>query len=760
MADETPSKNVNPSGNPEPLKAQPDSGAENPAISPEAEAVLLNRPSASDGKKSGASAEANPNATPSFIQANPSSSKPTQAPTKIGKETRKNNAKFLTIMGLSLAGLFVLFIILMVFVIAGGGEKSPVLTAFGLGSGSIKSFLLTVVNLSFGLLSLLFFVLAVIGVFRLLFAKKGDADARMKGVRMTLVGFLPLALSMVVWLFLFNFVNRIQISAERIIAEIKVVDPPILTGLTAPLEVTFSSENVIKSLQNNRLQITGVKWDFDGDGIFNTIPTDNEVSYLYSLRGSYNVGLQVTVASEEQPREYFFPLVIEDALFSAIPSSGTAPLEVKFDASSLIPEGTRVQTLDWDFDGDGVYDTTGKDAIRPSYRYEKIGQFKAHLRFVDQSNLVQNFYRDIEITASDKPLLIADIQATPALSGAIPLQVRFDGGGSTSVKGSIVSYDWDFGDGSALQKGKTVSHVYNNPGVYQVKLTVKEDSGNEANTSAQVEARGISSIPVAKIITQPAINQESQVKGELPFKVMFDASASTDADNDIVDYAWDFGAGGSLATGQKAEFTYETEGIYSATLTVSDSEGQKHNVSVSIVVEKPGVKSVITTDVSEGTAPLTVSFDGSSSSAFNGSIVSYEWDFNDGSPKSITGARITHKFEAVGSYTVTLKVVTDQNESADSQKTIFIREIPLRACFEPSRKDGDAPLSVTFDSKCSTGSVSTYRWNFGDGTEADSRKPSHTFENPGTYNVSLEVSDDKSNVHVFSDVIVAKGELK
>jgi len=91
---------------------------------------------------------------------------------------------------------------------------------------------------------------------------------------------------------------------------------------------------------------------------------------------------------------------------------------------------------------------------------------------------------------------------------------------------------------------------------------------------------------------------------------------------------------------------------------------------------------------------------------------------------------------------------------------IYVREIPLRACFAPSRYTGTAPLAVTFDSKCSTGAVALYSWDFGDGKTTDTRKPTHTFENPGTYNVTLEVSDDKNNVNTFSDVIVVEGELQ
>jgi len=68
-------------------------------------------------------------------------------------------------------------------------------------------------------------------------------------------------------------------------------------------------------------------------------------------------------------------------------------------------------------------------------------------------------------------------------------------------------------------------------------------------------------------------------------------------------------------------------------------------------------------------------------------------------------------------------------------------------------------LAVTFDPKCSTGALDKFIWDFGDGEKSSSRKPSHTFEKPGTYSVILEVMDNKNNVDSYSDVIVVEGEL-
>ena len=686
------------------------------------------------------------------------------APKKIGKE-KKQVSKTRFIIGCSGIGLFVflIFVVLMVFMISRAGADSQIMKTLGIGPSQIKAFLLMVINLVFGFLALLFLILMTIGIFRLVSAKKTDKEKKRKGTKMTIFTLIPLIVSIFLWSLLYSFINAIQPPPEKVLAEIVVLSPEDITALNAPIEITFSAENVAKALQFGGFSIQAMDWDFDGDGTFDTPVTDSpEITYLYNRRGNYNVGLRVRIADEEEPRYYYQPIVIQDADFKADPSTGIAPLEVKFDASDLVPAGTKIQSFDWDFDGDGRYDVEGNEPA-PTYTFDKIGIYTVKLRTVDQKNKVENYSRDIEVKASGTPLITPVIDATPSLSGSIPLQVRFDGSQSSSVKGKIVRYEWDFGDNSDLQNGKSASHVFDKPGYYTVKLTVTEDLGQSASETVEVHAIGISSVPVAKITTDPPYsNEDGFLRGILPFKASFDASTSTDEDDDIVDYQWDFdGDGFSDKEGKRVVYTFEEAGTYYVDLTVQDTEDQTDTTALKVVVEEPGVQASIKATPVEGTVPLIVAFDGSSSSTFEGNITSYEWDFGDGSPTTVTGASISHKYTNVGDYTATLNVVTDKGESASTSQVIYVREIPLGACFTPSRKTGTAPLSVTFDSKCSTGAIASYSWNFGDGESAEGRKPTHTFEYPGTYTITLEVGDDKSNVSIFSsDVVVGDEEAE
>ncbi|MBN2307200.1 PKD domain-containing protein [Candidatus Peregrinibacteria bacterium] len=735
-------ENSNPNQNVPPPAATP--------VTPEMEAVSANQP-----KTAGSSAvKAGMGVKPVKKGAMP--------PTKIGKE-KPEQSKRKFILG-CIGGfiiLFVIFIILMVLMISRSGASNPVMQAFNLDPGGVRNFLQGVVGFAFGMLSLLFLILLIIGLFKYLGAQKSDAEKRRRNLIMTIVNTVSLVLMVGIWAVLANYIGRIEIAAERVIAEIVVVEPEDLSNLTAPVEITFSALNVAKALEQGGIQIEGMNWDLDGDGSFELPVKDPEVTHLYNQKGIYTIGLQVKVAGEENYREPYTQIIsIPNAAFAAEPSTGTAPLTVEFDASIIISKSDAA-SLDWDFDGDGTYELEGPDNLRPRYIFDQIGIYKVHLRAIDKNNNVENYYRNIEVVVSDQPIVSASIDATPGLKGGIPFQVRFDASRSVATKGKIVKYQWDFGDGSDLQSGKSVSHVFSESGFYSVALTVEDDLGNQASTTLEIEAQSVSSVPEAVISTVPAAPGEQPLTGTLPFKVEFDASDSLDADKDIVDYKWDFDDDGTVdQEGVKATHTYDKTGSFTVRLSVADSEGQESSVTMQVVVGEPGVLAVITATPEEGTAPLTVQFDGSSSSAYQGNIVSYEWDFGDGSPKTITGAIVSHKYNAVGTYEVRLKILTNNNASASASKSIYVREVPLRACFTPSRSSGLAPLTVTFDSKCSTGAVSAYHWQYGDGEETTSKNPTHTFEFPGTYTVILEVADSKNNVSTYQEVVVAEGEVQ
>jgi chitodextrinase len=150
--------------------------------------------------------------------------------------------------------------------------------------------------------------------------------------------------------------------------------------------------------------------------------------------------------------------------------------------------------------------------------------------------------------------------------------------------------------------------------------------------------------------------------GTAPLKVAFTGVAS-DSDGIITFYHWDFGDG-SIADLQNPSHIYLHDGTYTVTFTVTDNNASTTSSTMQVSVLRPSnypPNASISVDRTFGVAPLTVAFSGSGSDA-DGYIVSYSWDFGDGSTSysQSTG----HTFVEYGIYNVTL-VVTDNQGASD-----------------------------------------------------------------------------------------------
>lgn len=154
---------------------------------------------------------------------------------------------------------------------------------------------------------------------------------------------------------------------------------------------------------------------------------------------------------------------------------------------------------------------------------------------------------------------------------------------------------------------------------------------------------------------------------------------------------------------------------------------------------------IITADPRSGESPLTVNFDGSASTDPDGDDLSFSWDFGDGTRD--TGALVAHTYVNEGSYSATLTV---SDGILTSSETFIIlvgtgpENNPPVAILSASPLSGIVPLEVNFDATGSTdpeGDELSYTLNFDDGNSAFEPVSLNTFTTPGTYTVSLVVSD-------------------
>ncbi len=358
---------------------------------------------------------------------------------------------------------------------------------------------------------------------------------------------------------------------------------------------------------------------------------------------------------------------------------------------------------------------------------------------------------DLDPAASNQP---PTADASGPYSGTQGIPVAFDGSGSSDADGSIVSYTWDFGDGSS-GNGATLSHTYQNTGTYTVTLSVTDDAGDSdtATTSATIGAGN----------QPPVADPKGPYTGTAGTEIAFDGSGSSDPDGSIVSYAWDFGDG-ATGTGASTNHVYTTQGTYNLSLTVTDNDGAVDSASTSVTIDPANQAPMANAggpyNATNGT---TVVFDGTGSSDADGSITDYAWEFGDGTSGS--GATPSHLYAAAGSYNVSLTVTDDGGLTHTDTTSATIGEVVN----QPPVADANGPYSgttgmlISFDSNGSTdpdGSIVSFSWNFGDGTSATGATASHAYTAEGSYNVTLTVTDNDGAMDSASTTVtVGSGNL-
>jgi len=238
-----------------------------------------------------------------------------------------------------------------------------------------------------------------------------------------------------------------------------------------------------------------------------------------------------------------------------------------------------------------------------------------------------------------------------------------------------------------------------------------------------------------------AVIDATPLSGKAPLSVHFSGTRSHDEDGSISSYGWNFGDSKS-ATGATADHTYTQSGEYRVILTVSDNQGYTSTSSVTIRTDNTPPVAVASVTPRSGPDPLTVTFDGTQSYDQDGKIQSFSWDFGDGF--SERAAQTSHQYRKPGSYTAVLMVTDDRKASDTDEMVIMVGNEPPIAIISVTPEHGSIPLKVTFDGSRSydpDDTSLTFSWDFGDGISGSSMTTGHTYENEGTYSVSLVVTD-------------------
>lgn len=453
------------------------------------------------------------------------------------------------------------------------------------------------------------------------------------------------------------------------------------------------------------------QWFFgDGTGpVLATSPT-----HTYATTGNYTATL-VAISSNgcQDTARNTPPIQIGGYATSfTAPASICANQPVSFTNTSA---PTPVSVL-WNF-GDGNTSTERN----PTHSYSTANAYTVTLT-ANYGNCSETFSSQIIVHA----LPVTAFNASPRISCIPPLAVTFQ-----NQTPGAVAWEWSFGDSNISDQQNPV-HTYTNYGNYDVQLITTNANGCRDTLQQNNYIR----------IQQPVIRIPSlPIAGCVPFTIRPVANITTlDA---VTSYQWDFGDGSPIATTATPSHTYNSQGTYTVTLTITTSTGCTETLSI------PSAVRVGTIPVPDFSVIPTVSCAFQPVQFTDLSVPADTWLWNFGDGTTSTEQNPTHSYEGTGFFNVSLTVTNNGCERTITRNNI-IEILPPIARFSYAANCNNR-REFTFTDQ-SIGPV-TWSWDFGDGSPAVvSQNPTHVFPALGRYTVALTVTNGSCS-HTVTQVI-------
>jgi len=379
-------------------------------------------------------------------------------------------------------------------------------------------------------------------------------------------------------------------------------------------------------------------------------------SFLFDLAGRYTVTLTVSdragnTASEEAAIE-----VLDTTPPTADAGADVSILQgqkVGFDGRGS-SDNVAITSWTWQFDYAGA--SIKLKGATPEFLFGEAGTYIVTLTLMDNEGNEAEDRVTVNVRDTEPPTA----EAGPDIHICQQQEVTLDGFRCFDNVG-IANWTWAFsyrGVGVSLY-GQSSSFIFDDAGMYEVRLTVTDAEGNRATDSLNVTVRDIM-LPVAIAGPDRSVDQGQPVS--------LDGSGSSD-NVGVTRYMWSFERGGDIEelAERNVQFTFDVPGDYTVTLTVQDSAGNTASASFDLNVRdiiRPTPPSISTLAVRVGE---TVTLDASGATD-NVGVVGWLWSFEEGGETvTLEGMQVEHVFDEAGEYDVTLTVMdADGNEATET----------------------------------------------------------------------------------------------
>jgi|GEM_PF-670259 len=411
-----------------------------------------------------------------------------------------------------------------------------------------------------------------------------------------------------------------------------------------------------------------------------------------------------------------------------------------------------------DSDGDALVYTwnmgngTTKTGAAVTQAYSAAGTYNVSVTVTDGKggSDTKSISATVNVPVNTPPVLSAVPTCAP--NPAIVNQVVSCTATATDANSDPLTYTWDMGNGATLT-GASVSQIYTAAGVFTIRVTVSDGKGGSDTKTVSLT---VNNPPVNHPPVLAAVPTSSPNPALVGQTMAFTASA-TDSDNDPITYTWDMG-NGTTKTGASVALAYSAAGVYTVSVTVTDGKGGSDSKSISATVNvqaasqnhAPVLAAAPTCNPNPVIVGQTVSLLASATDSDSDPLV-YTWNMGNGSVQ--TGASINYVYNAVGTYTAMVTVQDGKGGSDTKSVTITVNPVAVPVNHPPvlvaapscSPNPVNGGLAMNFSASATDpdNDPLTYTWNMGNGQTRTGAAFSQVYSTPGTYTVSVTVTDGR-----------------
>ncbi len=531
--------------------------------------------------------------------------------------------------------------------------------------------------------------------------------------------------------------NRIR--AERVVVVENLAPTADFTLAPAAPKTTDKVQFTDQSTDPDGI-VVAWHWRF-GDGA-----TSTERHPVHRFRGGGEWLVALTVTDDHGVRHTTERLlsvaeVGPQAAFDHDPEASTAA-PVQFTDQSTDADGI-VVAWQWDF-GDGGTSTER----HPRHRYAAQGDYDIQLTVTDDSGLTHAAQRRIMVVGQHPTAAFALAPAAPTTADVVQFTDQ-----SSDPDGEIVAWQWDFGDGE-IAADANPEHQYADDGAYEVFLTVTDNDGATHTTRRLLRVANVA--PLAAFTPEPGTPQTNEAVEFL--------EAASDSDGRIIAWLWDFGDG-ATSTLRNPRHSYDDDGTYRVKLKVIDDDGAAHVAVAELAVLNRPPTAAFDVEPDEPHFLEDVQFTDTSEDS-DGEIVSWHWDFGDGTGS--TDQNPKHRYDEPGTYRVQLTVTDDDGAQATMARDLEVGlplPVPLFSWTE-ALTDGGIIVQVPDESWArlpddETGrlglGIRQWHWEFidpaGERNASAEQNPTRIISAPGQHSVELTVTDERGRQATLRKVL-------